>query len=434
MNEKNLARSFVNQLPKDVQSCLRSIWLKNYYPYFVGGCVRDFILSGKIVQDLDIELHYQSFLKEDKRKENWQDLKLKLASLYEVEELAYEVLKLKVGDSILELSQPRQDSFDKTKQKGHHDFECKLFGQLPLESAFRRRDFTINALSISFNKDDVASFHDPLGGLADLKNKTLRACSEQFVFDPVRLLRAIRFYFRFGFRFDDELLSMLQQMSLEKISHFYVWQEALKSGRFFLFLKKLANFVKTENSLKKCLDAVATQEEKLDDWYSQLLSYFPKHERGKLIFLVLALDSKISIEEKKKICEYFQISPRLLERIENLKQLQKRIFTHPDMSLVFKMNSTKFSDFKIDFLQDVNQLKSLLKKMNWPKREANEKKLLSHLQEMLKSEYPFNGQIFYEFAKAISGEIPLDENDYEEVSPSQRGAYYCFRLLKENLT
>jgi len=67
-----------------------------------------------------------------------------------------------------------------------------------LETDLRGRDFTINAMAIDPKN---LSLHDPLGGLSDLREKCLRACSgSSFKDDPVRILRAIRLAAAFGFR------------------------------------------------------------------------------------------------------------------------------------------------------------------------------------------------------------------------------------------
>lgn len=67
-----------------------------------------------------------------------------------------------------------------------------------LEADLGARDFSINAMAID-PKD--LSLHDPLGGLTDLRNKCLRACSAStFEDDPIRIFRAIRLAADLGFK------------------------------------------------------------------------------------------------------------------------------------------------------------------------------------------------------------------------------------------
>lgn len=62
---------------------------------------------------------------------------------------------------------------------------------LTLEEDLRLRDFTINAIAI--NLRNPQSIIDPLGGIQDLKDSILRACSNNsFINDPIRILRAVR--------------------------------------------------------------------------------------------------------------------------------------------------------------------------------------------------------------------------------------------------
>jgi poly(A) polymerase len=60
-----------------------------------------------------------------------------------------------------------------------------------LESDLKGRDFTVNAMALDLRNEKA--FYDPLGGLADLHSKRLRACSPTSLSDdPLRILRAIR--------------------------------------------------------------------------------------------------------------------------------------------------------------------------------------------------------------------------------------------------
>ena len=71
----------------------------------------------------------------------------------------------------------------------------------PEDDAFRR-DFTINALFY-----DISTFAviDYVGGMADLQNGLIRCIgdpNERFIEDPVRMVRAVAFEARLGFRLD----------------------------------------------------------------------------------------------------------------------------------------------------------------------------------------------------------------------------------------
>ncbi len=72
-----------------------------------------------------------------------------------------------------------------------------------------RRDFTINAMATSLRAEDLGATFDFYDGFRDLRQKTVRVLHNlSFVEDPTRLLRAIRYEARLGFRMDGHTLSL----------------------------------------------------------------------------------------------------------------------------------------------------------------------------------------------------------------------------------
>ncbi len=79
---------------------------------------------------------------------------------------------------------------------GHRDFEVSFDHTLPIETDLGRRDFTINALAIDLETEQVI---DPFDGRRDLDQRLLRQVSVRaFPEDPLRMLRGIQLAARFG--------------------------------------------------------------------------------------------------------------------------------------------------------------------------------------------------------------------------------------------
>ncbi len=109
-----------------------------------------------------------------------------------------------------------------------------------------RRDFSINAMAISLNKDSFGLLIDPFQGWNDIRKKQVRILHNlSFVDDPTRIIRGLRFCQRFSFALESEterfLLKALEEGLLSQISdeRLRVEMQLLLSESFpFELLKK----------------------------------------------------------------------------------------------------------------------------------------------------------------------------------------------------
>lgn len=186
----------------------------------VGGSVRDEIM-GIPPKDYDIEVYN---VEPDKLKE--------LAATFgEVNEVgaAFGILKIRVGDTEIDVSLPRRES--KIGQ-GHKDFAIDADPSMSVKEAARRRDFTINSLAKDILTGEI---HDHFGGLADIQNRILRVTDEErFRDDPLRVLRGIQFVGRFGMKVDDASATIMREMRGE-LKH--LPKERLREEWLKLFLR-----------------------------------------------------------------------------------------------------------------------------------------------------------------------------------------------------
>lgn len=200
-------------------------------PLFVGGCVRDSIL-GIESKDIDIEVYGLES----------SDLVAVLSNFGRVDQVgvSFGVIKLTTDEDDFDFTLPR---IDNKIGAGHKGFEVKVDHTLsPLEAA-KRRDFTINSIARDMNGNLV----DPYGGESDLVYGVLRATSEHFVEDPLRVLRGFQFAGRFNMKVDTRTANLCRSLLPEA--------ETLASERIFGEWEKWAlKSVKPSAGLQFLLD------------------------------------------------------------------------------------------------------------------------------------------------------------------------------------
>ena len=145
----------------------------------VGGAVVD-LIQGAAPKDFDIEVFGVAA----------ERLLSGLSALYKTSEVgkAFGVLKVALpSGEDLDISLPRRDNRTGT---GHKGFAVTVDPTMSYADAARRRDFTINAISVDLATGQII---DPFNGLSDLENGVLRAVDPvTFIEDPLRALRAVQ--------------------------------------------------------------------------------------------------------------------------------------------------------------------------------------------------------------------------------------------------
>ena len=155
--------------------------------YLVGGAVRDLLRGARSV-DLDVGMEGDA-----------PAAALELAERLGGEAVRHErfgTATVRAGELVLDLATTRRERYPAPGVLPEVE-------PAPLADDLGRRDFTINAMAAGLSGDDLGVVHDLHGGRDDLAAGVVRVLHDaSFVDDPTRLLRAVRYEARLGFRMD----------------------------------------------------------------------------------------------------------------------------------------------------------------------------------------------------------------------------------------
>uniref|UniRef100_A0A7C4U7B3 CCA tRNA nucleotidyltransferase n=1 Tax=candidate division WOR-3 bacterium TaxID=2052148 RepID=A0A7C4U7B3_UNCW3 len=302
--------------------------------YLVGGPARDKILNLPL-KDIDIMVLGDGirFAKEFAKR------KKKRIKIF------YEFLTAKIDDLKIDFSTARKEFYPE-------------YGSLPVvskgsfEEDARRRDFTINAIYISLNKENFCEVIDIVGGLNDLKNGLLRILhNDSFKDDATRILRGIRFIGRFGFRFDKDTEIKLNEdkVYLQNITFERILRELLllceEEGKGFKWLK----YYGIDDILNIKIPDERDKEE--------ILNFSRKHnirpEKSLLLYLFFN-DERLKIKEYRRNLNFIKNFPENRFDINRILKIEKDFLPLIYVKFPFKEEIEKFIKLKNEIKTELN--------------------------------------------------------------------------------
>lgn len=206
------------KVPKEVIDIIQRLEKKNFQAFIVGGCVRDY-LQNTIPNDWDITTSATPDQISKIFPNNYTDNTFGTVR----------VLTKNKEENLKEIEITTFRTEEKYTDKRHPD---KVSWAETIEADLSRRDFTINAMALSF-KDEKWEIIDPFSGQEDLKAKMIRAVGNpdhRFKEDALRLMRAVRLAAALDFKIESKTYNAIKENSslLKHVSQERIRDEFLK--------------------------------------------------------------------------------------------------------------------------------------------------------------------------------------------------------------
>ena len=173
----------------------------NVRAFVIGGFVRDLHLK-RISKDIDIVVEGKGI-----------DLALAVAKKAGNPKVA--IFK-SFGTAMFNFQGMEIEFVGARKESYNRDSRKPIVEDGTLQEDQDRRDFTINALALSLQKENFGELVDPFNGISHLKDRLLKTPLDSDITysdDPLRMMRAIRFSTQLGFKIDTESFEAIQRNS-----------------------------------------------------------------------------------------------------------------------------------------------------------------------------------------------------------------------------
>ena len=213
------------QIDKSALDVLYGLKRAGFDAYLVGGGVRDLLL-GIEPKDFDVATNAEP----DEVKRVFKH-KCRLIGR------RFRLAHVRFGRYVIEVATFRGQEDQESGGKKHSGRQVDQSGRLLRDNVYGtidedvwRRDFTINALYYNIKDFTIIDY---VGGLEDIKKGQLRLIGDpetRYREDPVRMIRAIRFAAKLGFKIEEMTEAPIAKLApmLKDVSHARMFEEVLK--------------------------------------------------------------------------------------------------------------------------------------------------------------------------------------------------------------
>ena len=185
---KNISNCIEKEIFKEISNYCDNNELESYV---IGGYVRDHLIGKTGSKDIDILIVGNGI---KAAKSIAKKLKIKKVIVYK----NFGTAMFKFKNFEIEFVGTRKESYDKNSRNP----EVKPGS---LIDDLNRRDFTINTIGLSLNKNSWGRILDKFNGIEDLENEIIKTpldADKTFSDDPLRMLRAARFASQLNFKIE----------------------------------------------------------------------------------------------------------------------------------------------------------------------------------------------------------------------------------------
>ena len=260
----------------DIKQIAKKIKENGGNTYLVGGAVRDAILN-KSIKDED---YCVTGLTSEKF--------MKLFPNAHIRGKSFEVFDLENKEFALARKETKVG-------RGHKEFKIETNEDISIEEDLKRRDITINSIAQDVLTKEII---DPFGGQEDLESKTIRATSERFSEDPLRVYRVARIAATLDFKVSRKTLNMMNRLkdellTLSKERVFVEFRKALSADKPSIFFKVLREAEVLDVHFKPIYDLIGA---------IQPIKYHPEGDSYNHTMLALDNSAKLTSDVKIRFC------------------------------------------------------------------------------------------------------------------------------------